>query len=115
MLKKEARLSSNYEFNKTRRLGASYTGEFSKIFYLKLKNTVENTRVGIVVTNKFSSSAVKRNRIKRVYREIIRKIYSDMSAGYWIVVYPRHGFQEASYEEVSSDLTSLLQKISILK
>ena len=115
MLKKEARLTSTYEFNKTRRLGVSHSGEYSRVFSLQLKDPSLPTRTGIVVTNRFASSAVKRSRIKRIYRDILRKEYSRMLPGFWIVVHPRDSFLEASHEEISADLNSILQKTSVLR
>ncbi|MFA6981439.1 MAG: ribonuclease P protein component [Patescibacteria group bacterium] len=115
MLKKGARLISTYEFNKTRRLGKSCTGKHSRVFYLKLGELSQPTRIGIVVTNRFNASAVKRNRIKRIYREILRKEYETLSPGYWIVVHPRDEILEVPYEEISTDLNTLLQKVSILR
>lgn len=115
MLKRESRLISNYEYNKTRRMGTSCSGKYSHVFYLDTKKPQNPARVGIVVTNKFDKSAVRRNRVKRIYREILRKEYERIPSGFWVVVYPKGEFLKAPYEEISADLIEILQKIFVSK
>ncbi|HLC93901.1 MAG TPA: ribonuclease P protein component [Patescibacteria group bacterium] len=113
MLRKYNRLSTKYEFNRTKKLGQSYSGQFFHFFYLKPKNYSGPSKVGIVVSTRFSKSAAKRNRLKRVFREVIRNNFDKIEPGYWIVVYPKFGSGNRKYEEISSDFAKTIQKVLV--
>lgn len=110
MLKKQNRLVTKYEFNKTRRLGKKVE---SKNFYLYFLEAHGNSRVGIVVSNKFSKIAPQRNRVKRVFREAIRQNFDKIKPGYWIVIHPKKASENIGYEEISSEFTNVLQDLPI--
>ncbi len=57
MLKRENRLSSDFEFNITRKYGKYFNGKYFHIYFLRPKNYNGPTKVGIVVSNKFSKKA----------------------------------------------------------
>ncbi len=113
MLKKENRLSSNFEFNVARKYGRYYAGKFFHIYFLIPKNYNGPTRVGVVVSNKFSKSAVERNRVKRVYREVVRENFGKIDKGnLWVVIHPRFNSLGKNYEEINTDFNKVLQKAS---
>lgn len=113
MLKKENRLSSNFEFNTTRKYGRYYSGRYFHIYFLIPTNYNGPTKVGVVVSNKFSKKAVERNRVKRVYREVIRKNFEKIDKGsLWIVIHPKFNSLEKNYEEISTDFNKVIQKAS---
>jgi ribonuclease P protein component len=113
MLKKENRLSSNFEFNVTRKYGKYYKGKYFHIYFLKPKNYEGPTKVGVVVSTKFDKRAVVRNRIKRIFRDIIRKNFDSISKeGLWVVVHPKTTCTNARYEEISSEFNKILQEAS---
>ena len=111
MLKRENRLSSDFEFNITRKYGKYFNGKYFHIYFLRPKNYNGPTKVGIVVSNKFSKKAVERNRIKRIFREIVgnnlEKIGKD---NIWVVIHPKISCQNKSYEEISSEFNKILQE-----
>ena len=113
MLKRENRLSSDFEFNITRKYGKYFNGKYFHIYFLRPKNYNGPTKVGIVVSNKFSKKAVERNRIKRIFREIvgnnIEKIGKD---NIWVVIHPKISCQNKSYEEISAEFNKILQEAS---
>ncbi|WP_173048297.1 ribonuclease P protein component [Nitrospira sp. KM1] len=47
-----------------------------------------NTRVAIIVGRKFGT-AVRRNRAKRLFRELVRHIHTELVSGHLLVVFPK--------------------------
>ena len=113
MLKKQYRLSTDYEFKITKKYGENVVAKFFYLYILKPQNYNGPTKVGIIVSNKFDKSSVHRNRIKRVYRDIVRKNLDKIKTGLWIIIYPRQDSQGAKYEDINFEFTNVLQKASI--
>lgn len=113
MLKKENRLSTNFEFNVTRKHGKKVSGDYCSIFFLKPNNYQGTVKVGIVVPKKISKIAVKRNRLKRIFSEIIRKKIDSLPKNCWVVVHPKPSSLNQEYEKISTDVNKVLSKISI--
>lgn len=117
MLPKQNRLTSKYEFNKARYLAnknkTKSTTPLFQIFYSTINDYNGPTKVGIVVSNKICKSAVKRNKLKRIYREVIKNNFDKMGEGYWVVVHPSAKSLKKTYEEINSDFDQALQKISL--
>ncbi len=114
MLKKANRLKTRFEFNITRKYGVYYSGELVHIYALKPKNYSGPTKFGIVISNKFHKSAVKRNRTKRLFREAIKKESSKLeNLGLWIVIHPKFSALDKTYEEISTDFSKTIQKIPL--
>jgi ribonuclease P protein component len=113
MLKKENRLSSDFEFNITRKYGKYYKSESFHIYFLVPKKYEGPTKVGIVVSNKFSKNATDRNRVKRIFREIVRKNFEKINKGnLWIVIHPKIHCLKKKNEEINSEFNKILQKAS---
>lgn len=115
MLNKKNRLTSKFQFNVTRKYGKYYEGLLSHIYVLKPQNYNGDTKVGIVISNKFHKKAVKRNKTRRIFREIIRDNINKFGDGMWVVVHPKFDCLGKTYEEIGSDFTKTLQKISVSK
>jgi ribonuclease P protein component len=113
MLKKENRLSTNFEFNVTRKHGKKLSGEFSQIFFLVPKTKTDITKTGIVVSKKIHKSAVKRNRVKRVFTACLKEKFDTIPTGLWIVIHPNSKSLKAKHEEICSDIGKTLSKISL--
>ncbi len=71
------------------------------------------TQIGIVVSKKLSKIAPVRNKLKRRLREIVRSHLPKFSHGFWLVIYPTRSALTASYEELDSDFSKILQAFSI--
>ena len=71
------------------------------------------TKFGIVVPVKTHKSAVVRNKLKRITRELVRNNLDTMKEGYWVVIYPKVEILEKSNEEISAAFTKALQRIII--
>lgn len=48
----------------------------------------ERTRIGIVVGKRFGM-AVRRNRAKRVFRELVRRHHHELLPGYALLIFPK--------------------------
>ena len=112
MLKKENRLSTDFEFNVTRKHGTKINGDLCSVFYLEPKNYQGPVRIGIVVPKKISKIAVKRNRLKRVFSECVRKEIKHLPQNTWIVIHPKPASLEEKYEKISTDVNKVLSKVS---
>jgi len=113
MLKKENRLSTNFEFNVTRKHGKKVFGTLCSMFYVKPTNYQGPAKVGIVVSKKVHKSAVKRNRLKRLFVECISKKLDNIPKDHWVVFHPRTESLESKYEEICIDVNKVLSKISL--
>jgi len=113
VLKKENRLSTDFEFNVTRKHGSKISGYYCSVFYLEPNNYNGPIRVGVVVPKKISKIAVKRNRLKRVFLEVIRQKLGDLPENTWLVVHPKPNSLGESYEKISTDVNKVLSKVSL--
>ena len=113
MLKKENRLSTDFEFNVTRKHGTKINGDLCSLFYLEPKNYKGPVRIGIVVPKKISKIAVKRNRLKRVFSECVRKEIANLPQNTWVVIHPKPTSLEEKYEKISTDVSKILSKVSL--
>ena len=74
MLPKKYRLKNNSAFTATYKLKNTVANKYF-LLYLGTKvidKEIQNLKIGFVVSKKFHKRAVKRNRIKRLLREVIR-------------------------------------------
>ena len=113
MLKRQNRLSSNFQFNVSRKYGSYYESALCHLYTLKPQKYNGEPKFGIVVSNKFHKKAVKRNRVKRLYREVLAANLSKFGKNLWIVVHPKFSTLGKSYEEISTDFNKILQKIPL--
>lgn len=63
----------------------------------------QRTRLGITVTKKVSSSAVGRNRVKRLVREVFRRNRDLFPAACDVVFIAKRGAPELGYDEVLTE------------
>jgi ribonuclease P protein component len=113
MLKRQNRLSSNFQFNVTRKYGTHTEGGFFHLYLVKPTNYEGAQKFGIVVSNKFSKKAVVRNKVKRHYREILFKELNKFIGSFWIVIHPKFSCLDKSYEELFTDFDKTIQKVSL--
>ena len=87
MLKKVNRLAKAGDIKKTLARGRTFFNQFFGIKFLPVAGTLRFT---VVVSTKVYKSAVKRNRLKRVLREYLRRNLVSFAPGdYLISVKPR--------------------------
>lgn len=71
------------------------------------------SQVGIVVGRRFGN-AVKRNRSKRRFRELVREIYPDLIPGYHLLVFPKREALTLSFGELKELWRTTLSKRRLL-
>ena len=95
------------EFERVYRQGARVHGRYSTVFVLTNGGTV--ARLGIAATRKLGG-AVKRNRAKRLIREVFRR--NKIPTGLDIVVVPRRELFDASLTALEADYLTSLERAS---
>ena len=80
-----------------------------------LTNGMENTRVGFIVSKKVSKKAVLRNKIKRIFREVMRGNIGKMKGGFDVIVTAKGKIFEAQSEEIDETMKRLLEKSNLFK
>lgn len=103
--KKEERISKRSEFSDLRLHGKRHSrGNFVVILR---KNGRDITRLGIAVSKRVGNS-VKRNRIKRLIREVFRHNKQEIPKGYDILIVAREAADKPSFSKVNAELGDLL-------
>ena len=109
MLPKENRLTHRKDFDNTFKGGK---GLFSDILNIKfINNNLENSRFGIVVSNKISKKAVIRNKIKRQIREVIHRNLTEINNGLDIMIICKPEISKKDFQEIEQTIIQLFKKI----
>jgi len=77
---------------------------------LRINNCCDYARLGISVSKKRISTAVGRNRAKRLIRELFRKNKKLFSPGYDYVFIPVRNFLQISWREHNKNLVAALKQ-----
>lgn len=104
MLKKNNRLTKDEQYQETIKEGKSFHSKHIK-WFVNLKK--KSRRVGIVVSNKVSGKATRRNRIKRIIRSWLQNNLEGLPKA-WQVVMVKSDSQD---EQIKKELEKLAQKI----
>jgi ribonuclease P protein component len=110
---KNERLVKTKDFGRVYRSGASVS---SGPFVLKiLSNALPHNRIGFSISARSVKRAVKRNRVRRLFRESFRKNKRAIKQGFDLVLVVRREPQpEFSYEEAKNIYLQLAGKAGIL-
>ncbi|MGD8608057.1 MAG: ribonuclease P protein component [Myxococcales bacterium] len=102
------RLKKRYEFRQVQHNGRRIHTEH---FLIVLQpNASSNTRLGITVTKKVGS-AVQRNRIKRVVREVFRRNRALFPPGHDVVLIAKRNAVDLGYESLREELRGAARKL----
>ncbi|MGB5286296.1 MAG: ribonuclease P protein component [Polyangiales bacterium] len=102
------RLKKRYEFKQAQLSGRRiHTPHF---LIVVLPNALQNTRLGITVTKKVGS-AVQRNRIKRVAREVFRRNRELFPASHDLVFIAKRGATDIDYDSLLNELQRAAKKL----
>ena len=100
---RSCRLTARRQFQAVYRDGRRVGSKSFTLF--GLPNSLGYCRLGITVTRKLGG-AVRRNRIKRVMREVFRLNRAELVGSIDIVVNARHEFHETSFEDLAQEFLS---------
>ncbi|MBH0203752.1 MAG: ribonuclease P protein component [Nitrospira sp.] len=87
------------------------TGLFNLLAY---KMDDAPSRVGIIVGKRFGN-AVRRNRAKRVFRELVRQSYPDLVSGRGLLVFPKRDALLQSREGLVQAWRTSLERLHLLR
>ena len=105
--KKDERISKRAELNQVNLHGRRH---YTKHFRVVVKqNRMDSTRLGITVGKKVGNS-VKRNRIKRLIREVFRLNKQHIPIGYDILISPIKAADALNLFKLQEELGDLLIK-----
>ncbi|MEW6130684.1 MAG: ribonuclease P protein component [Acidobacteriota bacterium] len=104
---KSHRILRRAEFRQVYQQGRRFQAKFFTAFVID--NQGNQTRLGITTTRKMGN-AVRRNRARRLLREVFRKNKQLAADGIDIVLNARDSISEAAYTDVESDFISFLKK-----
>ena len=107
MFPKKHRLGSTKNIQLTFRRGRNFFNSFFIVRYLPRPD--EPSRFAVIVSTKVDKSAVKRNRLKRLLREMIKKKMAFLPKGdYAVVVKPAAG--KLPEEQALGSFKELMEK-----
>ncbi len=72
------------------------------------------TRVGIIVGKRFGN-AVRRNRAKRIFRELVRQLHPDLVPGRGVLVFPKRDALLQSRDELVQAWRGSLERLHLLR
>ena len=104
-LRPDERIRRRAEYRKIYQEGARFHARLMTLFILP--NDQQGPRLGVAATRKLGP-AVRRNRAKRLVREIFRR--NKPAAGYDIVVVPRPEMLSAGFADLEADYCSALRR-----
>ena len=99
-------LRKNNEFRNVFSAGSKKIGKYVIVYLLPVKKN--STRVGII-TKKSIGNAVKRNKIKRILRELWRNRCLQLISGYDVVILARKKIIQAPFSEIEDELIKLIK------
>ena len=67
-------------------------------------------RAAFSISRRYSKLAVERNRARRLFREVYRRLYPQLPAA-WVVFIPRHKMLSAKLDEVLEDAARAAQTL----
>lgn len=103
------RLTARRQFLAVYDMGQRVTSRSFLLF--GLPNDVGHSRLGITVTKKIGG-AVRRNRIKRLLREVFRRNRQRLSPEIDVVVNARRGIEERSYGELEAEFVERFEQLA---
>lgn len=109
MFKRENRLVSNVRFNN------SYSLSVPEFVLKKRKNGLLLNRFGIVVSKKIDKRATVRNKIKRIFRNVLSDLNNNMMPGHDILFIAKNSSLSKTKEEINISIKNALEKAELIK
>lgn len=104
------RLRSSSEFSRVRSEGRSWSTPL--LVLQAAPNQGVAARVGIIVSKRVGK-AVRRNRVRRLLREAVRRLCQRIRGGWDLVIIARSGMAEATLIKVTASLEDVLRRAGL--
>jgi ribonuclease P protein component len=105
-------LRSNRDIQIVKRHGRRLSTALFNLLAYKMDDAP--SRVGIIVGKRFGN-AVRRNRAKRVFRELVRQYHPDLVAGRGLLVFPKRDALLQSREGLTQTWKTSLERLHLLR
>lgn len=105
-------LRSNRDIQIVKHYGRRISTTFFNLLVYKMNDAP--SRVGIIVGKRFGN-AVRRNRAKRVFRELVRHVYPDLAPGQRLLVFPKRDALLQSREGLVQAWKTSLERFHLLR
>lgn len=106
MLSKESRVTKPSEFYKIKKLGVNVS---SDNFSIKFLNNQDSAKVSFIVSKQVTPISPKRNRLKRIFRALIRELNFNFKT--YLIIYPKISSLKTKYSLLKEELRGVLGKI----
>jgi ribonuclease P protein component len=111
-LQRKFRLTSSNDFKRVRRMGKSYAHPL--VVLITYRNELEKSRFA-VSAGRSVGNAVQRNRAKRLLREAVRPLISNIPSGWDVLLLARHPLTEVKCFEAKEAIQQLFWRAGLLK
>ncbi|MFB9753991.1 ribonuclease P protein component [Paenibacillus hodogayensis] len=111
-MQKELRLTRREDFNKVYRYGKS-SANMQVVVYCLPNPRIERFRMGVSVSKKLGS-AVIRNRIRRLMKEIVRLNEAKIRSHYDFIVIARKPVVDMEYGQLEKSMLHALKRAQLL-
>jgi len=113
MLAKKNRLKRKKDFKLILKEGKMFKEDFLILKFVK--NNLNQSRFGIIVSQKISKKAILRNKVKRRIRESIKMELAEIKNGFDITLIAVPGLETKSFHEIKGMIDKIFAKTKILK
>lgn len=107
-------IKKNEEFQRVFEKGHSIYGRYLVVYFLHAATALNTIRYGFCVGKKIGN-AVKRNRIKRLFREAVRAVSFSSSQSWDILLVARGPVHNASLADIITDVQHILEKVDLIQ
>ena len=104
-LRPDERIRRRAEFQAVYQRGTRIHGRYATMFFLPNQRPIG--RLGIAATKKLGG-AVRRNRAKRLIREVFRR--NKIAQGFDVVIVPKREFLDATLAVLEADYRTILER-----
>ncbi|MBI3385254.1 ribonuclease P protein component [Candidatus Gottesmanbacteria bacterium] len=111
MLAKKNRLSLTTGYQKLKTSGKWLNRSFFNLLYSD-KFPSNNPHVAIVVGNKVSPLATKRNRLKRLISEAIRPFLSSLPENFTLAIFAKKEINDKNLGEIKTELEGVVKQFN---
>lgn len=112
MLAKKYCLKRKKDFQEATQKGKKIEGDFLVLKFLR--NSLDVTRIGFVVSQKVSKKASSRNKIKRRLRETIKINLPNLKPGYDLIFFTKKGIIEKDFWEIKKVVEQILKEAKLM-